>query len=196
MADYWLSEAGQTLFSQINRRWPKRSKASDGWVGDASHAAGPSDHNPCWTCTGDRYGVVRAVDIDGSLGGKAGYNTTREAWTLANQLRKAMVDGDGRISYIIAWDPDRGKDYISSMNTSYHPLGVWRDYNGDSHVNHVHVSFTPQGDHHSRLFKVAILESPRLRKAKAAAAAARIAVRKAKNLLSRALRRLRRLRRS
>lgn len=157
MSDYWLSKAGAKLFAQVNAKWPKRERASDGWVGDASHQAAVSDHNPCWTCAGARNGVVRAIDIDASLDDAPGYKTSKKAWKLANQLRAAMVEGDDRLSYIIAWDPKRNADYICSMNPAYQPLGVWRPYTGDSHVNHVHVSFTPEGDFRDRDFDLPIL---------------------------------------
>lgn len=158
MTEYWLSRSGVQLFRQIDRRWPKRSKASDGWIGDRSHQASQtSDHNPCWTCKGDRYGVVRAIDIDSSMGGPAGYNTTEDAWRLANQIRAAMRMGDQRIKYLIAYDPDAKKTKIASMNPSYDPLGGWRDYSGASHENHIHVSFTAKGDFDSDRFEVPIL---------------------------------------
>ncbi|TIL32421.1 hypothetical protein [Mesorhizobium sp.] len=35
-----------TLHSQVNRLAPKRSKLSDGWLGDAKHSMRKSDHNP------------------------------------------------------------------------------------------------------------------------------------------------------
>lgn len=143
-----LCEAGVTLFRQVNHRWPDRDHASDGWLGDASHTTG--DHVP------DENGIVHATDIDASLGGKPGYNTTGEAWQLANQLRKAMIDGDRRISYIIAWNPDKGKDFICSMNPSYAPLGAWREYTGDSHVNHIHISYTNAADDNGRRFDLPI----------------------------------------
>lgn len=167
MADYWLSEAGQKLFKQVNARWPKRDHASDGWIGDASHAATKSDHNPCWTCSGDRYGVVRAVDIDASMGGGPSGGSSAVSWRLANHLRKAMIDGDGRVEYIIAADPNDKKSYICSMNPAYQPRGKWRPYTGDSHWNHIHVSFTSAGDFRGRRFNLPILnelEVKRLRK--------------------------------
>src|SRR4051812_32280151 len=34
------------LRQQANELWPNRSRASDGLIGDAAHAATPSDHNP------------------------------------------------------------------------------------------------------------------------------------------------------
>jgi hypothetical protein len=143
-----LCDAGTTLFRQVNRQWPNRDHASDGWLGDRSHTTG--DHVP------DGNGIVHAIDIDASLGGKPGYNTTPEAWKLANQLRKAMIDGDRRLSYIIAWDPAKGADFICSMNAAYRPLGTWRVYTGDSHINHIHVSFTTRADHDGRRFDLPI----------------------------------------
>lgn len=45
--------------SDVNARWPGRDRTSDGWIGDTSHAARPSDHNPARPS-----GIVRALDID------------------------------------------------------------------------------------------------------------------------------------
>lgn len=42
---------------EVNKKWPKRSKKSDGTIGDASHAARKSDHNP------NSRGSVNAIDI-------------------------------------------------------------------------------------------------------------------------------------
>lgn len=41
-----------------NAHNPGRDRASDGWIGDAAHAARDSQHNP------DVYGVVTALDLD------------------------------------------------------------------------------------------------------------------------------------
>ena len=49
-----LARALEQLRSQVNEKWPNRSKNSDGSIGDTSHAARPSDHNP------DRAEIVHA----------------------------------------------------------------------------------------------------------------------------------------
>ncbi|MEV0155737.1 peptidoglycan-binding protein [Micromonospora sp. NPDC050686] len=57
-----LAPALRVLREEINERWPHRDKASDGWIGDASHRLRKSDHNP----DGDDHSVNAAdFDIDG-----------------------------------------------------------------------------------------------------------------------------------
>ena len=146
---YYLCAAGVTLRNQINRRWPRRDKASDGWIGDASHQASPtSDHNPDWSAGG----VVRAIDIDADLNVKNGNHN--DAKQLAEELRLhakryAKVT---RISYIIF------QRRICSERDGW----AWRPYSGDNaHEHHIHVSFTPRGDQGGGKFDVPILK-PRL----------------------------------
>ena len=45
------------LRNEVNARWPRRPKGSDGTVGDTSHSARASDHNP------NNRGSVNAFDI-------------------------------------------------------------------------------------------------------------------------------------
>lgn len=49
------------LLDEINSAAPRRSKASDGSIGDAAHATRSSDHNP-WVTYGGQ-GIVRARDF-------------------------------------------------------------------------------------------------------------------------------------
>ncbi|GLH94889.1 hypothetical protein [Phytohabitans aurantiacus] len=43
---WYLAPALAVGRSEVNRRWPKRDKDSDGTIGDAAHQASRSDHNP------------------------------------------------------------------------------------------------------------------------------------------------------
>lgn len=54
---YHLAPALAELRNEVNARWPNRSKASDGWIGDPAHASRVSDHNP------NQRGSVNALDI-------------------------------------------------------------------------------------------------------------------------------------
>lgn len=56
----YLAPSLATLRAEINAANPKRDKTSDGWIGDPSHQARKSDHNPDPVVTG----VVRAFDCD------------------------------------------------------------------------------------------------------------------------------------
>jgi hypothetical protein len=52
-----LARSLETLRHQVDQLAPNRDKDSDGWIGDTSHQARKSEHNP------DANGVVRALDI-------------------------------------------------------------------------------------------------------------------------------------
>ncbi|MEV4843452.1 peptidoglycan-binding protein [Micromonospora matsumotoense] len=54
-----LAPTLRVLRDEIDTRWPRRDRRSDGWLGDASHQARHSDHNPD---PDDR--SVNAVDVD------------------------------------------------------------------------------------------------------------------------------------
>lgn len=121
--NYFLAPALVQLRDEANRQFPNRDKASDGWIGDPSHAARVSDHNPCWTCRGGLYGVVRAIDIDISPDGRADAD-------LRSMLLKATV-GDDRVWYVIS------NGIIYSRTYEF----AARQYTGSNgHFAHVHVS--------------------------------------------------------
>lgn len=81
-----LAYALATLRDQIDRKFPTRSKASDGWIGDAAHQARVSQHNP------NQWGVVCAIDVTEDL--SVGLN--------CNELMDELDAGnDPRIFYII-----------------------------------------------------------------------------------------------
>lgn len=132
-----LCKAGQQLREQIDDAFPDRDRASDGWLGDAKHAARRSDHNPSIP-----HGWVRAIDIDANL-----RSHKSEAFDLADQLR-LLARFDKRISYIIF----NGK--IASWRRNY----KWRKYTGiNPHKTHIHVSFTAKGDTDGSMFRIPLL---------------------------------------
>jgi hypothetical protein len=131
-----LCKAGVQLREQIDDAFPDRDRTSDGWIGDAKHAARKSDHNPT------NEGIVRAIDIDADL-----KSHKSEAFDLADQLR-LLAKSDKRISYIIF----NGK--IASWRGNY----KWRPYKGiNPHKTHIHCSFTAKGDHDGSMFRIPLL---------------------------------------
>lgn len=114
-----LAKSLTRLREQVNLRWPERSKQSDGSVGDTSHAARPSDHNP------DANGVVKAIDITHDPAN--GFNSYKFADWL-------MIARDSRIKYVIS------NSRIASGSDGPQPW-VWRKYTGaNKHDHHVHIS--------------------------------------------------------
>ena len=134
-----LSKAGQQLRLQVDDCYPDRDRTSDGWIGDTRHSARPSDHNP------DEQGIVRAIDIDRDLSGKAKPDLMPD---LADQIRLCARAGDKRIAYVIF----NGK--ISSARSFWR----WRAYKGiNPHVKHCHVSFTKKGDTDGSFFNIPMI---------------------------------------
>ena len=133
-----LCKAGQQLRLQVDDSYPDRDRTSDGWIGDTRHAARPSDHNP------DAEGIVRAIDIDRDLSGKAKPDLMPD---LADQIRYA-AKSDKRIAYVIF----NGK--IASARLGFR----WRKYKGSSpHDHHCHVSFTKKGDADGSFFNISMI---------------------------------------
>ena len=134
-----LCKAGQQLRLQVDDTYSDRDRTSDGWIGDTRHQAGVSDHNP------DAMGIVRAIDIDRDLSGKAKPDLMPN---LADQIRLCARAGDKRISYVI-FD---GK--IASSKKAW----SWRPYDGiNKHNHHCHISFTQAGDNDSSFFNIPML---------------------------------------
>jgi len=97
--------------NEVNKKWPNRSKKSDGTIGDASHAARKSDHNP------NSRGSVNAIDIT-----YPGVN--------ADEIIKA-VSKHPSANYVIF----NRKIYTSSGGWKAEP------YSGISpHTEHLHIS--------------------------------------------------------
>jgi hypothetical protein len=133
-----LCKAGQQLRLQVDDSYSSRDKTSDGWIGDYRHSQRPSDHNP------DEQGIVRAIDIDRDLSGKAKPDLMPD---LAEQIR-LCAKSDKRISYIIF------DGRIASSKKSW----AWRTYDGiNKHNHHCHVSFTKKGDADGSFFNIPMI---------------------------------------
>lgn len=137
MATPKLSKAGVQLREQFDDSFGTRSRASDGWIGDARHQNQKSDHNP------DLEGWVRALDITAKLEDRG----SDLMWDVVDQLRKAARK-DGRLAYII-YD---GK--IASPKS----LWRWRKYTGaNPHRAHAHFSFKKSADNNRKFWNVPLL---------------------------------------
>ena len=113
MPDYYEAPCLDVLEAELNKAHPDRDRRSDGWIGDASHAARPSDHNPDWADGG----VVRARDID------------KDGPYMPGLLR--LLIADNRTNYVI-W-----RGYIYSRIRNFRPV----KYNGvNGHFEHIHLS--------------------------------------------------------
>ena len=149
-----LCKGGVTLRDQIDRRWPKRDKASDGWIGDAAHLArgSASDHTP------NKAGVVHAIDIDEGLGTYANGRTAR---LLANQLldyAASGLPGASRLKYVVYENRIASGTYKKTWWT-------WRHGNY-GHEAHIHISFTSAADRDGTVFPLPILTRSPITKAR------------------------------
>jgi hypothetical protein len=103
------------IFDEADRRWPNRSHASDGAIGDPRHQAAGGDH-----VAGAR-GYVHAVDLTHDPRG--GF----DAWVQANRMRRRCQSlAERRVKYLVSHDPTirnawggLGHDVIAS------PIGGW-----------------------------------------------------------------------
>lgn len=146
-----LCAGGVTLRDQINKRWASRDKASDGWIGDAAHAARDgwgtngrgSYHNP------DPNGIVHAIDVDEDFFGK-GKGGQKEAKRFAEQLADYCRQGKdgGRIAHIVYED-----QVASATANNWHFRG-----SNYGHTHHIHISFTNKADKDGSLFRLPIFE--------------------------------------
>lgn len=118
--------------SEVNRRFPSRSKASDGTIGDNAHAGQGqgSDHNP-WVVK-DGIGVVRALDLTHDP--RNGVDCDK----LSDFLFEMGKAGDPRL---------RNQGYLIFNWWITNPdWKSWRRYNGSNgHTSHMHISFSVDG---------------------------------------------------
>lgn len=145
MPTHKLCAAGVTLRNQVNKKWPKRDKASDGWIGNLAHQATKSDHNPDMTAGG----IVRAIDIDADLNVKTGDHALAEQLAEELRLHAKQLGATSRISYIIF------QAQIASEKVAW----SWRPYSGqNAHNHHLHVSFNTRGDNDGAKFPLSIFK--------------------------------------
>lgn len=125
------------LFEQADKLWPNRSEASDGTIGDPSHAARQSDHNPDYSNAWrqpDGKALVHAGDLTHSPA--AGV----DIWRIANDIKNRR---DLRVQYLVVGH--NGEDWI--WNADRDREG-WRRTGKRDHLTHLHVSirYTAQAE--------------------------------------------------
>jgi len=107
---------------EINRAAPRRSKISDGSIGDTAHSSRVSDHNP------NPAGVVRARDFTHDPAN--GFDCNKFAAAVGDLLGKHPALGSG--AYVIWNRRIKSTDRLSEG---------WRPYTGSNpHDKHAHVS--------------------------------------------------------
>jgi hypothetical protein len=142
-----LCAGGVRLREQIDARWPKRDKASDGWIGDTAHQArgSASDHNP------DAKGIVHAIDVDENLGAGI-WRNGKMAQRLADELllyARSSLPGADRVKYVVYEQRLASGTYRSTW-------WKWRPGNW-GHTAHIHVSFTSKADGDGRAWPLPVL---------------------------------------
>lgn len=111
------------LRDSANAYAPKRSKKSDGTIGNEEHSSRASDHNP------DENGYVTAMDITHDPAG--GYDCHKV-------VAEFVKSRDKRIKYII-WNDQIWRSY--KTQASHPPAWTPEEYTGtNEHRHHMHVS--------------------------------------------------------
>ncbi|MGX4643865.1 trypsin-like serine peptidase [Massilia sp. SYSU DXS3249] len=127
-ADWRVAKGLMALRDKINALAPRRSRASDGTIGDARHRTRSSDHNP-WVEDGG-LGVVTAIDITDDPGNGC------SADKLARSLQAAR---DPRVKYVI-WN----RRIMNAGAIDGAAPWEWRSYGGvNPHKAHLHLSIKP-----------------------------------------------------
>lgn len=126
-----------TLRDELDQRWPRRDRRSDGWIGDQAHASGTSGHNADESGRAERQDAdskdeVRALDVDKDIDAAAG----DELFAELDRIRRTP-DLRRRLIYIIY------RRQIASASSGW----VWQPYTGSNpHVEHGHLSGHPDYD--------------------------------------------------
>lgn len=144
-----LCAGGVTLRKQLDKKFPKRDRRTDGWIGDRAHQARKSDHNP------DANGIVHAIDIDENFG-RGTWRNGKAARRFADQLldyAASGLPGSDRIKYVVYENRIASGTYRSTW-------WKWRG-SGYGHTAHIHVSFTTDADTDGSIFPLPILAKDR-----------------------------------
>lgn len=118
---------------QTNQRFPNRDKSSEGTIGDTSHQASASSHNPDLTGNpeyrdGDSVDEVRAWDCDKDLNDPAGVTAEQLVQTWIGKARAGAMP----------W-----LRYLIYNRRIWHKNNGWatQSYTGsDPHTSHIHVN--------------------------------------------------------
>jgi hypothetical protein len=137
-----LSRAGIQLREQFDDNYGDRDRRSDGWIADARHiAAGNSDHVPC-----KKTGIVRALDIDRDVSGKA--KPDLMPYIVDQIVRACKTGSEKRINYIIF------DGFIYSSKFRF----IKRKYTGaNKHTHHAHFSFKKEADLRGEFYQIPML---------------------------------------
>lgn len=141
-----LCKGGMKLRDMVDDRWPRRDRASDGWIGDSAHADRKSDHNP------NAKGIVHAIDIDENMGkGKArqGGNAKKLADQIV-QYAASTAPGAKRVKYVVY-------ERRIASGTYQRTWWKWRMDKDYGHTQHIHVSFTAAADLDGTIWPLPIL---------------------------------------
>jgi hypothetical protein len=128
------------LREHINVRAPKRSKKSDGLIGDAAHCKGPgwtgkSDH--CLNISDGKVRVVTAMDLTHDKANGCDCGSITEA------IRQSR---DSRVKYVI-FDGRWFRSYDKGSVTAW----TWTPYPGKNpHSGHLHISVLPDPQEYDR----------------------------------------------
>ncbi len=140
-----LCDAGTTLRKQLDARFPKRDRRSDGWIGDLAHSKRFSYHNP------DRNGIVWALDVDENFG-LGTWRFGKAARRFADQLAAyaaSGLPGSDRILHIVY------EDQVVSGTYKQH-WWKWRG-SGYGHTFHIHITFRDGKGNDGAIFPLPIL---------------------------------------
>ena len=136
-----LAAAAVTLRDQVNTRYPKRDRSSDGTIGDQAHRRRISDHNP------DKTGYVMALDLD------------EDGWPahqFADQLIEYMrTSHDIRIKNVVYEGRVASGTYSDQR-------WVWRSAPSLGHAHHIHISFAEDAKHDGAPFPLPVLDRPKV----------------------------------